>query len=239
MTAARPTGRPEQENDAAERAPVSPAVEDYLKAIYHLSTERAPVSTSAIAERLGIAAGSVTGMLKRLAEQGLVEHVRYYGTRLTDAGAENAVRTIRRHRVLELFLVEVLGYTWDRVHAEAERLEHVVSDEMIDRMASVLGEPAEDPHGAPIPAAGADFEDTRYMGLAELAAGRSAVLRRVPDEDPAALRYLASLNLVPGAAIEVVAVAPFNGPLTVRVAGATQVIGRELAASVGVEPVEE
>ena len=237
MTAARSTDKPQQDSDAAERAQVSPAVEDYLKAIYHLSTEGAPVSTSAIAERLGIAAGSVTGMLKRLAEQGLVEHVRYYGTRLTHDGAENAIRTIRRHRVLELFLVEVLGYTWDRVHAEAERLEHVVSDEMIDRMATVLGEPAEDPHGAPIPASGADFQDTRYMALADLPAGSRAVLRRVPDEDPEALRYLASLQLVPGTEIEVVEVAPFNGPLTVRVGAEFRVVGRELAADVGVEPL--
>ena len=132
----------------------SPAVEDYLKALYHLSREGEAVSTSALAERLGIAAGSVTGMLKRLAEQGLVEHTPYYGARLTQTGQDNAVRMIRRHRVLELFLVDVLGYTWDRVHDEAERLEHAVSEELIDRMAKVLGEPASYPHGAPIPTAG-------------------------------------------------------------------------------------
>jgi DtxR family Mn-dependent transcriptional regulator len=238
MNAARSTEKPEQLPDSPERAQVSPAVEDYLKAIYHLSDEGAPVSTSSIAERLGVAAGSVTGMLKRLAEQGLVEHVRYYGTRLTDDGAENAVRTIRRHRVLELFLVVVLGYTWDRVHEEAERLEHAVSDDMIDRMAQVLGEPAEDPHGAPIPASRGEFRDTRYMPLSELAAGGRAVLRRVPDEDAEALRYLASLELVPGAEIEVLDVAPFNGPMTVRVGTETKVLGRELAAALGVEPVD-
>lgn len=132
----------------------SPAVEDYLKTIYHLSRDDAAASTSSIADRLGVSAGSVTGMLKRLAEQGLVEHERYYGTRLTTEGSEEAVRMIRRHRILELFLVEVLGYTWDRVHAEAERLEHAASDELIDRMAQVLGEPEWDPHGAPIPGVG-------------------------------------------------------------------------------------
>jgi DtxR family transcriptional regulator, Mn-dependent transcriptional regulator len=214
----------------------TPAVEDYLKAIYQLSEAGEPVSTSAIAERLGIAAGSVTGMLKRLSEAGLVEHTRYYGARLTDDGAQNAVRTIRRHRILELFLVKVLGFTWDRVHEEAERLEHVVSDEMIDRMAGVLGQPEADPHGAPIPEAGREFHERRYPSLADLDTGDHAVLRRVPDEDPAALRYLAQLDLLPGAELEVLDVAPFNGPLRILINGREQVVGRELAAYVSVEP---
>jgi DtxR family transcriptional regulator, Mn-dependent transcriptional regulator len=214
----------------------TPAVEDYLKAIYQLSEQGAAVSTSAIAERLGIAAGSVTGMLKRLAEAGLVEHTRYYGARLTEEGAANAVRTIRRHRVLELFLVDVLGYTWDRVHDEAERLEHAVSDELIDRMANVLGEPDADPHGAPIPGATGEFDERRFPSLAELDAGTCAVLREVPDEDAAALRYLATLELRPGAELEVLDVAPFNGPLRVLINGREQVVGRELACHVKVEP---
>jgi DtxR family transcriptional regulator, Mn-dependent transcriptional regulator len=213
----------------------TPAVEDYLKAIYQLSEAGAAVSTSAIAERLGIAAGSVTGMLKRLAEAGLVEHTRYYGARLTDEGIGNAVRTIRRHRVLERFLVDVLGYTWDRVHEEAERLEHVVSDEMIDRMAVVLGEPDADPHGAPIPAADGEFREPQFPSLAELRVGDCATLRRVPDEDPAALRYLAELQLRPGAELQVLDVAPFNGPLRVRINGSEQIVGRDLARQVQVE----
>jgi DtxR family transcriptional regulator, Mn-dependent transcriptional regulator len=218
----------------------TPAVEDYLKAIYQLSERGAPVSTSAIAERLGVAAGSVTGMLKRLAEAGLVEHTRYYGARLTEDGAANAVRTIRRHRILELFLVDVLGYTWDRVHDEAERLEHVVSDELIDRMAGVLGQPDADPHGAPIPGSGSEaFEETDYPSLAELGAGACATLRRVPDEDAAALRYLAELDLRPGAVLEVVDIAPFNGPLRVLINGREQVVGRELAWHVKVEPRDD
>jgi DtxR family Mn-dependent transcriptional regulator len=213
----------------------TPAVEDYLKAIYQLSVEEAPVSTSAIADRLGIAAGSVTGMLKRLAEAGLVEHTRYHGARLTEHGVVNAVRTIRRHRILELFLVEVLGYTWDRVHDDAERLEHVVTDEMIDRMAVVLGEPDVDPHGAPIPSAAGELRERRLPSLAELEAGEQAVLRQVPDEDAAALRYLAQLELRPGADLHVVDVAPFNGPLRVRINGTEQIVGRELAWKVKVE----
>ena len=214
----------------------TPAVEDYLKAIYQLSEAGGAVSTSAIAERLGIAAGSVTGMIKRLAEAGLVEHTPYYGARLTEEGVGNAIRTIRRHRVLERFLVDVLGYTWDRVHEEAERLEHAVTDELIDRMASVLGEPGTDPHGAPIPAPGATFQELNYPTLGDMAAGTSAVLRQVPDEDPAALRYLAELELRPGAELEVLDVAPFNGPLRVRINGREQVLGREIARKIKVEP---
>lgn len=216
----------------------TPAVEDYLKAIYQLSEAGEPVSTSAIAERLGVAAGSVTGMLKRLAEAGLVEHTRYYGARLTDDGTANAVRTIRRHRILELFLVEVLGYTWDRVHEEAERLEHVVTDELIDRMAAVLGEPEADPHGAPIPAAQGHFSERQYPSLADLDAGQRATLRQVPDEDAAALRYLAELELRPGADLEVIDIAPFRGPIRVAINGTERVIGSELAAMVKVEPRE-
>jgi DtxR family Mn-dependent transcriptional regulator len=214
----------------------TPAVEDYLKAIYQLSEAGEPVSTSAIAERLGIAAGSVTGMLKRLSEAGLVEHTRYHGARLTRRGTETAVRTIRRHRILELFLVEVLGYTWDRVHEQADGLEHVVSDEMIDRMAAVLGGPTTDPHGAQIPASGAVFHEERYPCLADLEPGSRAVLREVPDEDPAALRYLAELELKPGAELEVTAVAPFNGPMRILINGTEQVLGREIARHIKVEP---
>ena len=214
----------------------TPAVEDYLKAIYQLSQAGGSATTSAIADRLGIAAGSVTGMLKRLAEAGLVEHTPYYGARLTHDGVRNAVRTIRRHRVLERFLVDVLGYTWDRVHDEAERLEHVVTEEMIDRMATVLGEPDADPHGAPIPASGEEFHEQAYPSLGELTAGACATLRQVPDEDPAALRYLAELELRPGAELEVLDVAPFNGPLRVRINGREQIVGRELASKIKVEP---
>lgn len=210
-------------------------VEDYLKAIYNLCAADHTASTSAIAEKLGIAAGSVTGMIKRLADQGLVEHMPYYGARLTTAGERQAVSLIRRHRILEMFLVQVLGYTWDRVHEEAERLEHAVSDELIDRMAQVLGSPTVDPHGAPIPASGKAFVDRQYPTLDKLDVGCSAVLRRVRDEDPAALRYLAELNMTPGAEVTVTDRGPFNGPLYIRVGDKQHVVSPELAQSVQVE----
>jgi DtxR family transcriptional regulator, Mn-dependent transcriptional regulator len=217
----------------------TPAVEDYLKAIYQLSVADAPVGTSAIAERLGIAPASVTGMLKRLGQQGLIEHELYQGASLTERGQREAVRMIRRHRVLELFLVEVLGYTWDQVHEEAERLEHAASDELVDRMAGVLGDPEVDPHGHPIPSSVDQFRPADLPKLAELEPGDRAILRRVSDEDPEALRYLARLNLLPGAEVEVLERTPFHGPLRIRVGQSEEMVGLELAARLCVEPVGE
>lgn len=213
------------------------AGQDYLKAIFELTRGEDAATTSALAERLQIAAGSVTGMLKRLAEQGLVEHVPYRGARLTANGESQAIGLIRRHRVLELFLVQVLGYTWDCVHEEAERLEHAVSDELIDRMAAALGEPTRDPHGAPIPGAGEKFDDRSYPALADLAVGTPAVLRRVPDEDAEALRYLAELELVPGAEVEVLERQPYRGALRLRIGTRERFVGLEISRSLQVEPL--
>jgi DtxR family Mn-dependent transcriptional regulator len=214
----------------------SPAVEDYLKAIYQLSRDGRSAGTSDIADQLGVAGGSVTGMLKRLAEQGLVEHTRYYGATLTAEGTRTAIRTIRRHRVIEAFLVHVLGYSWDRVHAEAEQLEHSASEELIDRMAAVLGEPESDPHGAPIPNSAGEFDDVHLPSLADLPVGAAALLRQVPDEDPAELRYFAELGLLPGVEVEVIDKAPFNGPMRVRVGGMEKTVGSEIAKKIQVQP---
>ena len=213
----------------------SSAVEDYLKTIYNLSGEDEAASTSAIAGQLGIASGSVTGMLKRLADQGLVEHVPYYGARLSRAGEHAAVSLIRRHRILEMFLVQILGYTWDRVHEEADQLEHAVSDELIDRMAQVLGSPEVDPHGAPIPSLGRTFVEQKYPTLAEMKIGQNAVLRRVRDEDAEVLRYLAELHLVPGAEVTLTGRGPFKGPLYVQVGEHAHILSDELARSIFVE----
>lgn len=218
----------------------TPAVQDYLKAIFQLAdgAEDAAVGTSAIAERLGVAPGSVTGMLKRLGEQGLVEHQRYQGARLTTRGRREAIRMIRRHRVLELFLVEVLGYTWDQVHVEAEQLEHAASDGLINRMAAVLGDPEADPHGHPIPSPAGRLAEPELPTLAELQPGRVATLRRVSDEDAEALRYLARLNLIPGVELEVLERTPLRGPLRVRVGETEEMVGMELAERLRVEPAE-
>lgn len=214
----------------------TPVVEDYLKTIWKLQQqEDAPVSTSRIAEQLGLTAAAVTAMVKRLAEQRLVVHEPYYGVRLTGAGELAALRIIRRHRVLELFLQEVLGYAWDRVHDEAERLEHAASDELIERLATLLGDPARDPHGAAIPSAEGEIDRESHPTLADLPAGRPARVLEVTTGDAEHLRYLGSLELYPGAAVEVTARAPFSGPLSILVNGAPCVLDNAMAERIIVE----
>jgi len=213
--------------------PLSAPVEDYLKAIYQLAGPSGPASTNDIAAALALAPASVSGMVRRLAEQGLIAHERYRGVRLTPAGRRAALRTIRRHRVIEAYLTRALGYSWDRVHDEAERLEHAASDELIDRMAAAMGEPATDPHGAPIPTREGELEEPSLTPLSALSAGERAVVRRVDDRDPSRLRYLAELGLLPGRELEVTERAPFEGPITVSVgAGTLRVIGATLADGV-------
>ncbi|HET8654827.1 MAG TPA: metal-dependent transcriptional regulator [Longimicrobiaceae bacterium] len=207
----------------------SPVVEDYLKAIWMLQQAESPVSTSRIAEHLGLSAAAVTAMVKRLAEQKLLRHEPYYGARLTPAGELASLRIIRRHRVLELFLTEVLGYEWDRVHDEAERLEHAASDELIERLARLLGEPERDPHGSAIPTAEGRLEEVTYPTLAEVEAGREARVVEVRVQEPDQLRYLGSLGLYPDVRVEVLERAPFDGPLSLRVDGETRVLSRALA----------
>jgi DtxR family Mn-dependent transcriptional regulator len=213
--------------------------EDCLKAVYELERagEGAAVTTNDLAHRLALAAASVTGMVKRLAGQGLIEHARYRGVRLTEQGRRTALRTLRRHRVIETYLVSALGFGWDRVHEEAERLEHSASDELVDRMAAALGNPAVDPHGAPIPTRdGGIAEGPAGCALSEVPPGEGGRIARVEDEDADRLRYLASLGIRPGVEFEVVERAPFGGPLTVRIAGAPRQLGPQLAAHVVVVP---
>ncbi|CAN5854265.1 metal-dependent transcriptional regulator [soil metagenome] len=210
------------------------AVEDYLKTVWMLQQGESPVSTSRIAERLGLTAAAVTAMVKRLAEQRLLRHEPYYGVRLTAAGELAALRIIRRHRVLELFLAETLGYEWDRVHAEAERLEHAASDELIERLARLLGEPARDPHGSSIPSAAGEMDRAEYPALTELEAGSESEVVEVRIEDPEQLRYLGSLNLRPGAAVRVVGKAAADGPISVAVNGASATIAHSLAEGIRV-----
>src|SRR6059036_2029883 len=170
--------------------PLTRSVEDYLKAIYHLSSQGGFAATSDIAALLEVAPPSVSGMVKRLSETGLIEHVPYRGVQLTAQGRRAALRMIRRHRVLEVYLTQHLGYDWDGVHDEAERLEHAVSDELIERMAGALGDPHYDPHGAPIPTAAGEIEEAELVTLADDAVGATLLLRQVGDENPDRLRYL-------------------------------------------------
>lgn len=205
------------------------SVEDYLKAIYQLSEAGAMASTHDIAEALGLAAPSVSGMVKRLAEQGLVEHLPYRGVTLTDNGRLAAVRTLRRHRLIEAYLVEFLGYSWDTVHDEAERLEHAVTDDLVARMADALGNPRFDPHGDPIPTADGVIEDVTTVPLPDVSAGERVRIHRVADATSEKLRWLAEAGLVPGVEVMVVEQQPFSGPLTLDVRGEHRIVGRDLA----------
>ena len=180
-------------------------------------------------------------MVRRLAEQGLLDYEPYRGVRLTDAGQRVALRTIRRHRVIETYLARVLNYPWDEVHGEAERLEHAASDDLVDRMAAAIDDPTVDPHGAPIPSRDGTVHEARYASIADLEPGQRARVVLVSDEDPARLRYLAELGLVPGAVVMMIDRAPFDGPITVRVGagarGVTQAIGPTLGRDLLVEPI--
>jgi DtxR family transcriptional regulator, Mn-dependent transcriptional regulator len=214
----------------------SSAVEDYAKAIYALeSRSDEPVSTNALAARLGVTPASASGMVKRLGELGLVTHRPYHGVQLTDAGRRVALEVIRHHRLLELYLVESLGVPWDRVHQEAEVLEHVLSDELEDLIAAKLGHPTLDPHGDPIPSRELTIEDRPTQSLQSLAAGACGIFTRISDADPEMLRYLAERGIAPGDRFEVVERQPFGGPLFVRFGADVHPLGGELAQAMRVE----
>jgi DtxR family Mn-dependent transcriptional regulator len=222
----------------AERATpeLTGPVEDYLKTIFELETRNGFAGTNEIAAALRIAAPSVSGMIRRLSSQGLLTHEPYKGVQLTREGRRAALRTIRRHRVIESYLTQALGYPWDRVHDEAERLEHAASDELIDRMAAAIGEPDTDPHGAPIPTReGTLGAEPALSPLAELGDGDHARIARVGDRDGERLRYLATLGMAIDAEVEVVSREPYDGPITVKVGGKRRVIGLELARHIFVE----
>ncbi len=182
---------------------LSRSVEDYLKAIYGISERGDAASTSAIADALAVQPASVTGMVKRLAESGLLEHAPYRGVRLTSRGHLEALKVLRRHRIVETYLCERLGYSWDDVHDEAERLEHAVSDELVERMAEALHSPSHDPHGAPIPTRAGEIEETDSVTLADVAPGDTVRIRAVRDEDPEQLRSLEAEGLTPGVRLKV------------------------------------
>jgi DtxR family Mn-dependent transcriptional regulator len=221
--------------EIAESDSLTGAVEDYLKAIYSLGSGGASVATNDIAGRLALAPASVSGMVRRLAEQGLLSYEPYRGVRLTDLGRRAALRTLRRHRVIESYLSTALHYPWDRVHQEAERLEHAASDELVDRMAKAIGEPVTDPHGAPIPSRDGVMDERELVSLAELAAGHGVRVVRVSDADPEMLRYLGELSIMPGAEVLIVSKAPFGGPITLRIGREILSVGPELASQVMVE----
>lgn len=213
---------------------LSVAAQDYLKAIYALEAEGERATTSALAERMSVSAPSATAMAKRLAELRLVERTPYRGVALTEAGRACALEVIRHHRLLERYLVDRLGLSLDQVHAEAELLEHALSEELEARIDQELGYPTHDPHGDPIPDAALHLDTDPRRTLADLAEGERAAVSRVPDRDPDLLRYLAELGLVPDAKVAVLRRAPFAGPVTVRSSSGEHAISRELASRIAV-----
>ena len=214
---------------------ISHAAQDYAKAIYSLSRRgQESVSTSALAERLSVSPASASAMVKRLAELGFVSHEPYRGVNLTPAGEKVALEVIRHHRLLELYLSEALGMPWDRVHDEAEVLEHAISEELSDLIAEKLGDPTHDPHGDPIPTRDGRIEEQVTRSLADSQPGDRVVLARVSDSDPAMLRYLGERGIEPGTALEVVGREPFGGPLNVRVEERDVPLGLGLARAMRV-----
>lgn len=222
-----------QDGGGVER---SSAVEDYCKAIFTLETRhQQQVSTTALAERLAITPGSVSAMLKKLGEHRLITHLPYRGVRLTESGRLVALEVIRHHRLIELFLAETLQMPWDRVHAEAEVLEHFISEELEQLIAAKLGNPTLDPHGDPIPSADLELFERHTPSIDSLAAGDRGTFVRISDADPDMLRYLSQRGIQPGDPFEVLDRQPFGGPLTVSFSGEAHAIGGLLAHAMRVQ----
>ena len=210
------------------------AVQDYAKAIYTLESRHGAASTTELATLLEVRPGSVSGMLRKLSELGLVEHERYRGVRLTERGRRVALEVIRHHRLVELFLVESLGMTWDEVHAEAEVLERALSEELEELIAAKLGNPTFDPHGDPIPSRELTVPADQSHSLYALEPGDRGTFVRVSDADPEMLRYLTERGIAPGDAVEMLERQPFDGPVSVNVAGDVHVLGAVLARAMRV-----
>lgn len=222
-----------------EESILSESIQDYLKAIYELSPEGRPSSTNQIAERLSVAPASVTGMLKRLAtmEPPLVDYQKHHGVQLTEEGRRVSLQVVRRHRLIELFLVKILGYSWDEVHEEAERLEHAASLRFGDRLARFLNDPNFDPHGDPIPNSDLQMPEQQTVGLNEVPAGSQVLVRRVSTSNPALLRYLGELGIQPSARLLVEAQVPFDRTVQIQVEDSPRlrVLGPEISVLIQVE----
>jgi len=221
---------------AVEQPRLSEAIENYAKAIYALARRGdGTVTTNALAERVGVSAGSVSSMVKKLAERGLAEHEPYRGVQLTAEGRRVALSVLRHHRLLELYLAEHLGVPWDRVHEEAEALEHVISEDLAARIAAKLGHPTHDPHGDPIPDAALVIDEGHTRSLAEMDIGERGRFVRVSDTDPEMLRYLDGRGIALGDELEVVAREPFDGPLTVRFGSEDHIFGGGLTRAMRID----
>ncbi len=235
---ARPQVNPSSIRMKKKTGLTTQAIEDYLKTIHELQAYASNVSTSALARRLQVAQASVTGMIKKLAEMKLVAYSRYQGVKLTEAGEKIALEVIRHHRLLELYLAEAMGYSWDQVHEEAERLEHYISEEFEDKIDQFLGRPTVDPHGSPIPTKEGKLPTIGGFSLSDSKVGERLVVRRVSDRDPEKLRYLGKIGIYPQSEIKVMGKAPFNGPIHIQVNNIFHHLGREISDAILVERLE-
>lgn len=215
------------------------AIEDYLKTIYEILQEHnlETVSTTLLAKQMEVAPASVTGMIKKLADMRLVLYEPYHGVKLAPAGRKIALEVLRHHRLIERFLAEALGVPWDRVHEEAHKIEHVLSEDLEERMDDLLGHPATDPHGSPIPRHDGTIDESAHTRLAELAVGQLATVAQVSDHDSALLRYLGEMGLYPQTQVTVLSVAPLDGLMTLRIGPAQRAVSRAVANEVFVSDV--
>lgn len=217
---------------------LSPVIEDYLKTVFHLLKEKGKANTNDLAKTLGVSPPTITQMIKKLAELRLVEHVPYKGFVLSTAGEKIAIEIIRHHRLVEQYLHEALGVPWDKVHEEAEKWEHFISEDVERRMDEVLNHPTRDPHGSPIPSEELVIENEELVLMSELDVGGKGVVREVPDEDPKLLNYLEGMRLTPNTMFEVKRREPYGGPIVVSVDGQTFTVGLEAASQIRVKQVE-
>lgn len=211
---------------------LSQSVEDYLKVIYVLESEGSAATTNNIAEMMDVSSASVTNMLKRLAGLNLIEHKSYKGATLTDAGNKIALEILRHHRLLELYLKEIMGYSWDEVHDEAEKLEHHISEQFEDKIAELLNHPTHDPHGDPIPTKDGVMPEMASLSLAVANVDEQYIVGRVKDQDPEFLRYLEKIGIIPGVKITIIEKAPFNGPVQVKLEDEEKTIGFSIAEQI-------
>ncbi len=218
---------------------LSAAMREYLAEIYRLQEDSPTVSTTSLAERLGVSAPAVPRMLKRLKSVGYVKHVPYQGVELTERGRSEALKEIRRHRLLEVFLVDIMGFSWDETHEHADELSKGLNDAVSQRMAEMTQFPTRCPHGEPIPDEAGQLPETKDIGIINLGVGFKGVVSRVRTNEPEKLKYFATLGLVPGASFEIIGRAPFNGPMRLLVEREEVVLGVSLTESLWVTPLEE
>jgi len=218
---------------------LSQSIEDYLKVIYEIQNTDGKVTTTSLSNKLGIAPASVTGMLKKLSSKKLVTHKKYQGVQLTESGKKIALEVLRHHRLIELYLKEALGVPWDKVHEEAEKWEHVLSEDIEDRIDKFLGHPTSDPHGSPIPSRDGKIAERKCYCLADVEPGHKAIIAEVSDHDASMLRYLGELGFYPETNIEIDSVEPFNGPMRINIKNKIRILGREVARYIAVTDVKK